>query len=153
MEIKKPERKHAQTRKVNKKLCVLLKNYREFCSLTQQQVATTLGIDRSTYTYYENGKTTPSISTLMELIKMLNIPYDEFLDCVNHAETDMTPFALDDYVKHLNEGMHSNDKEGIYELTDDEQQLLISYRILRDSDKVEILKNIHLTIRDNKDKM
>ena len=38
-----------------------LKFYRHECGLTQQQVADRLKIERSTYTYYETGKTKPDI--------------------------------------------------------------------------------------------
>ena len=41
-----------------------LKYYRHECGLTQQQVADRLKIERSTYTYYETGKTKPDISRL-----------------------------------------------------------------------------------------
>ena len=48
----------------NKNLGNLLKIYRKNSLLTQQQVADALNINRTTYTYYETGKTEPSIDTL-----------------------------------------------------------------------------------------
>ena len=36
-----------------------LKYYRSECKLTQQDVADLLGLERSSYTYYETGKTEP----------------------------------------------------------------------------------------------
>ncbi len=50
-----------------KELGLKLKYYRDNCELSQQQVANILNIDRSTYTYYEPGKTTPSASMLLKL--------------------------------------------------------------------------------------
>ena len=44
-----------------------LKFYRHECGLTQQQVADRLKIERSTYTYYETGKTKPDIGTLIKI--------------------------------------------------------------------------------------
>lgn len=54
----------------NKNLGNLLKIYRKNSLLTQQQVADALNINRTTYTYYETGKTEPSIDTLHKLIKI-----------------------------------------------------------------------------------
>ena len=39
-----------------------LKYYRSECKLTQQDVADLLGLERSSYTYYETGKTTSELS-------------------------------------------------------------------------------------------
>lgn len=63
----------------NKNLGNLLKIYRKNSLLTQQQVADALNINRTTYTYYENGITEPSIDTLHKLIKILGISYDDIL--------------------------------------------------------------------------
>ncbi len=56
-----------------------LKYYRHECGLTQQQVADRLKIERSTYTYYETGKTKPDISTLIKIAKVFNISYTALL--------------------------------------------------------------------------
>ena len=47
---------------------------------TQYQVARHLHIDRSTYTYYECGKTEPSVKTLWELARFFGVSCDELLD-------------------------------------------------------------------------
>lgn len=49
---------------VNKNFGQLLRSFRKINQLTQQQVADVLKIHRTTYTYYENGITEPSIDTL-----------------------------------------------------------------------------------------
>lgn len=46
---------------VNKNFGQLLRKFRKINQLTQQQVADVLNIHRTTYTYYENGITEPSI--------------------------------------------------------------------------------------------
>ena len=61
-----------------------LKYYRHECGLTQQQVADRLKIERSTYTYYETGKTKPDINTL---IKMGVAQEDETQKYRTHATT------------------------------------------------------------------
>lgn len=57
-----------------------LRTIRNTCNLTQQQVADELHIDRSTYAYYETGKTTPSIFTLMKLAVLFQVSIDYILD-------------------------------------------------------------------------
>ncbi len=47
--------------------------------LTQQQVAKAIGVDRSTYTYYENGKTHPSTQTLLALAQFFGVSVDYLL--------------------------------------------------------------------------
>ena len=59
-----------------------LKYYRHECGLTQQQVADRLKIERSTYTYYETGKTKPDINTLIKIAKVYNINYTALLEGV-----------------------------------------------------------------------
>lgn len=55
----------------------LLRDYRE---MTQQQVANFLNVDRSTYSYYENGKTEPSITVLMRMAELFSVTLDN-LEC------------------------------------------------------------------------
>lgn len=65
---------------MEQKLSDQLRMTRMSCNLTQQQVADKLEIDRSTYTYYETGKTTPSIFTLMKLAEIFQVPIDSILN-------------------------------------------------------------------------
>ena len=70
-----------------------LKFYRHECGLTQQQVADRLKIERSTYTYYETGKTKPDIHTLIKIAKVYNISYTKLLEGIeedlDHAVADI----------------------------------------------------------------
>ena len=50
-----------------------LKKVRKEHKLTQQDIADVLGVDRSTYTFYETGKTSPSIQTLQKLSNIYNV--------------------------------------------------------------------------------
>ncbi len=65
---------------MEQKLSDQLRMTRMSRNLTQQQVADKLQIDRSTYTYYETGKTTPSIFTLMKLAEIFQVPIDSILN-------------------------------------------------------------------------
>ena len=50
-----------------------MKILRENNNYSQKQVAKFLGIDRSTYAYYELGKTTPSIDILVALSELYQV--------------------------------------------------------------------------------
>lgn len=47
--------------------------------LTQQKVADALDIDRSTYTYYESGKTEPSLSNLKKIADLYKVDFNTLL--------------------------------------------------------------------------
>ena len=100
-----------------KELSNILKTYRKEAKLTQQQVADALNINRTTYTYYETGKTEPSIETLHKLVQMFNITYE-----------DLLPSVDDNYVK--DSFISSRTNQAIYNRSKDEQQILIARRAL-----------------------
>lgn len=57
----------------------MLRNVRVSCGFSQRQVAEALHINRSTYTYYENGKTSPDVRTLRALATLYNVPAEIFM--------------------------------------------------------------------------
>ncbi len=56
-----------------------LREARRARSIKQQQVADYLGIERSTYSYYETGKSLPPIPALYKLSKLFDISADELI--------------------------------------------------------------------------
>ena len=74
-------------------LAQTLKKLRENCGYTQQQVADALNLERSTYTYYETGKTTPDINTIVKLARIFNVSY---IDIFEQEERDQTR-SFNDY--------------------------------------------------------
>lgn len=60
-------------------LAANLRYLRKECMLTQKQVADILKIDRSAYTYYETGKSQPSIDNLLKLSKIFCVTVDSLL--------------------------------------------------------------------------
>ena len=101
-----------------------LKKLRENCGYTQQQVAAALSIERSTYTYYETGKTTPDINTIIKLSKIFNVSYiDIFEEEEKHPQHSFSDVA---------EYEHSNLKNivYIYELSKLEKSLISLFRLL-----------------------
>ena len=56
-----------------------MKMRRVQCGFTQQEVANRLGIDRTTYTKYETGKSEPSFDALQKIAGLLQVPVTELL--------------------------------------------------------------------------
>lgn len=52
-----------------------LKRLRSTYELSQQDIADKLGVERSTYTYYESGRTEPSINMLSRILEIYNVSY------------------------------------------------------------------------------
>ncbi|MEI3577808.1 MAG: helix-turn-helix transcriptional regulator [Acutalibacteraceae bacterium] len=117
-----------------KELGLKLKYYRESCELSQQQIANALNVDRSTYTYYETGKTTPSASTLLKLSKIFNVPCSIFLESINQ-ELDLNSLVADsvDNKKSRDTTRSYESDEKIYDLSKEEKDILIAYRVLNKS--------------------
>lgn len=109
-----------------------LKRFREASGLTQQQVADVLNLDRSTYAYYETGKTTPDIKSVSKLIKIFNISYYDLID-----EEDPR-MVVNDSAKDEDEF----EKVHIYELSKAEKQLVINFRVLSPSQKDDLLYSL-----------
>ena len=78
---------------------------------TQKQVADLLGVDRSTYCYYELGKIKPDIDTIMKLADIFDVPYyfilesdspDKFCDgeeinlCSDHKNTSFNNLSYEE---------------------------------------------------------
>jgi transcriptional regulator with XRE-family HTH domain len=56
-----------------------LSHLRKKRGMSQKQVADFLNVHRTTYTYYEIGKTVPSLRTLMQLANLFEVDLDELL--------------------------------------------------------------------------
>lgn len=111
-----------------------LKKVRKEHKLTQQDIADVLGIDRSTYTFYETGKTSPSVVTLHKLANIYNVSmgylagYEE-----NHPELKS---------KHMSPVLNAPSIDPIAYLSKEEQMMLMCYRLLKADKKLEIIKYI-----------
>lgn len=60
-----------------KKLGENLKKIRNRENITQIEIANTLGVNRSFVSNIENGKNNPTLSTITNLAKALNVPVNE----------------------------------------------------------------------------
>ncbi len=107
-----------------------LKSLRKACNLTQQKMATALGIERSTYTYYETGKTFPDILSLARIAQIFNVTTDTLLG------VEPVPAALHD------DNALSDCQERFSQLSADEQILLLQFRAMTDTERQELFETI-----------
>lgn len=110
-----------------------LKHFRTTSGLTQQQVADVLGLDRSTYAYYESGKTTPDIKSVNKLLKIFNISYYELMDEDDPTDSNVNANEVQD---------DDEDKLHVYDLSKPEKRLVIYFRVLSPNQQKDLLKSI-----------
>lgn len=72
---------------------ITIKRYRKNNNLTQQDLATKLGVTQRMISYYENSEVIPNGKTLMKLSELLNVSIDELLSDytpINKTRSDET---------------------------------------------------------------
>ncbi len=125
---------------MNTMISYWLKYYRHECGLTQQQVADRLKIERSTYTYYETGKTKPDIETIVKIAKVFNVNYTDILKGIDaefeDAVSDIHSVVMDENIP---EGK-KNKKYRTHATTKYEVELLFVLRNLNPKQRKEVLK-------------
>lgn len=60
--------------------CEKIVNLRKKFGLTQREVAARLHVDRSTYAYYELGRTAPSFRLLLALARFYDVTVESLID-------------------------------------------------------------------------
>lgn len=114
-----------------------LRDLRKRYDMTQEQVANKLKIVRSTYAYYETGKTSPDFDTVVRLAHLFNVTTDYLLD----ADAKTTAVLSDSSQSSYN----AAEKDNIgcqWPLRESEQRLLIAYRYLDKNLQKDFLKDI-----------
>lgn len=108
-----------------KDVCKNLKKLRRERKLSQQQVADVIGLDRSTYAYYEMGKSMPNFDTMDRILKIFDINYYDLFSSVNDT----------DKLKPKNNVHDAN-------LSKQERSLLLRFRLCSDSEREALLKSL-----------
>ena len=80
-----------------------LKLLRKRKKLSQEEISTTLGLTRSTYSGYENGVAQPNIDNLISLSEYHSIPIDELV------KKDFEQFSEADWQR-IDQGMYTDVK-------------------------------------------
>lgn len=106
---------------------VFLRRVRDVLGLTQQNVADVLGLDRSTYSYYETGKTEPNIRGLKTLANLYNLTIDDLVNCRYRPINQTIQFCEP-------EDRPLTDLAQLRNLDRNEMLLVLTYRKTRDKD-------------------
>ena len=104
-----------------------LKQAREYAGLTQSQVANLLGVAKSTYSGYETGKSEPSMNSIANLMRILDVS-PEYL-----WQDEMEARFRNDYPERFCEEIQLRTQGN------DEIELLESYRKLNPNAKEALL--------------
>ena len=107
-----------------------LKTIRKRFNMTQDEVAVFLGVSRSGYTYYETGKSEPSIDTLKKLATIYDITVDEILSMPSKKVMGRK-IAEDDIA--------ASGADPIMFMKKDEKSLVMAYRLASKENKEKIL--------------
>ncbi|MBR3554213.1 MAG: helix-turn-helix transcriptional regulator [Clostridia bacterium] len=108
-----------------------LRDCRRNKNMTQQQVSDLLGVDRTTYTLYENGKVQPTVEKMKQIAKIFDISLSDLLDPL---EDDPTVLPYIPPVQML----ASPSRDQADSLLDD-STFLFRFRLLTDAAKREVL--------------
>ena len=73
-----------------------LKMLRTGQNLTQQQLATRLGVQKSVVSYYESGERTPSTDVLIKLARVFHTTIDYLLDVKRERVIDVSGLSEND---------------------------------------------------------
>ena len=113
------------------KFCEYLKELRLSAGYTPQEIADVLQIDRSTYAYYEAGKTEPSLQKLKRIANLYGLTSDDLIEC----RLRPVPFRLTS-----SERGDFSAMQALRRLSGDEQKLVLLYRSC--TDKAEFLRTV-----------
>ena len=105
-----------------------LKNIRKQYKMTQEEISKLLGISRSGYTYYETGKTVPSIEMLRKLSAIYSTSVDAIIGNPSRENHDS---RYNSNILAVSEG---NADPLIY-MKKDEQSLIMAFRLLSQEEK------------------
>lgn len=122
-----------------------LRKIRTEHKLTQQNIADVLGIDRTTYTVYETGVTTPSPATLVKLSQIYNVTVGYLMGVEdNHPELKRNSFEQQE------EGLLNGDPIAL--LRKNEKELLMYFRVLPDDEKQRITEELKKLVQEKQEK-
>ncbi len=102
---------------------------------SQQDMADMLNISRSTYTYYETGKSEPGQEKLRKLCDILNVDFNTLL---GYADESVSVMVASD---------EQNNHEAFGSLSASEEQIILAYRSMNSEEKEYIGKQITKIIK------
>lgn len=121
-----------------------LKYFREKAGYSQRQISELLGCERSTYTYYEIGRTRPDITVLGSLCKILGIKYEQLI-----TEDDGSMVVCDNAPSSEDKIDLDTKSEKIYELSKNEKELVAYFRLMSEKQKAKLLEKLNVDNKKN----
>ena len=132
--IKGKEGQHMQIKNFdNHAFAQRLKQLRMANNYTQQDIADQFGIDRSTYTVYENEKARMSLERVYKLAQFYDVPVGYLLAVEDYGNA--APSGLSDPQPRV-----ASCDEAFLTMTDEEQDLIRSFRLLDKQGREEALR-------------
>ena len=116
-----------------------LKILRKNSGMTQQVLAQALGVERSTYAYYETGKTSPDPAMLCRLAAAFRLSVDRLLGNELPTVTQLHDNSLI---------LEDEELLRLSNLTPEEKVLILQYRQLKTEHQKDIRKQIHETLHE-----
>lgn len=115
-----------------------LKQLRNSVHMTQDDVAELLNMNRTSFSKYENGAANPPLAVLRKLAKLYAVPIE------NLIHDDISEGAVHDADSYELTGDFDLESVSMFfsKLTREERMLVLKIRMLNDSDRNEILKQI-----------
>ena len=114
-----------------------LRQKRKELRLSQAKVADKLNINRTTYAYYESGRCLPNIKVINDIAKVLDIPISTLINTILNEDVIDEPSILKTTSK--TSKRKNKDNEILFsDLTKQEKEVIIAYRIALSSTKKEI---------------
>ncbi len=110
-----------------------IRSLRKGHKLTQQEVADILGLDRSTYTFYEIGKTNPQPESLRKLSDTYNVT----IGYIYGVEKNCPEMKINTAEK-----LEACESDTVSAVSKQERFLLMAYRSLEASKKDELMARL-----------
>ena len=107
-----------------------LKKLRKACGFRQEEVAKVLGVDRSAYSYYESGKTEPSVTNLIKISRMFKVDVDVLVGNSEYA----TALALNNESADEYDSQLCADLDSLGKCSSQERLLIAMLRQAQDKD-------------------
>ena len=123
-----------------------LKKIRKQYKMTQEDIAKLLGISRSGYTYYETGKTVPSVEVLQKLSAIYNTTIDVIVGNPVRGNNDSRYYSD---ILSVSEG----NSDPLMYMKKDEQALIMAFRLLSEEEKEKLQAVVMGMLKDVQDNM
>lgn len=117
-----------------------LKRLREAMGLSQAQFAEIMLMDRSTYAYYETGKSRPDVDLLVRFSKAYRVT----TDCLLGVDQERLTRILSDSDPRYGDRLEK------LSMTVEEKKMLMRYRLLAEEDQQKINCQIEQAYAENK---